>query len=98
MGDNIENKKAHHSTELKDDLVKRLNRIEGQVRGVNKMIQGDVYCDNILNQIESIHSALSSARNILLEAHINSCIRESIEKGDNQIISELMITLKRMMK
>jgi len=57
------------------------------------MILDDTYCDNILNQIQSIHAALSSARNILLEEHINSCIRVSIKNGDNSKIDELMATL-----
>ncbi len=95
-GNNI--KHAHHDEKLKEDLSKRLNKIEGQIRGVNNMIQNNVYCDDILNQISSIQSAVSSARNLLLEAHINSCIKESIEGGDDKVIKELMVTLNRMLK
>ena len=91
-------KHAHHNESLKRDLDIRFKKIEGQIRGVNNMIQKNVYCDNVLNQISSIQSALSSARNLLLEAHINSCIKESIEGGDNTVIKELMKTLNRMLK
>lgn len=91
-------KMAHHSEELKKALKSRLNRIEGQIRGVNKMIEEDRYCDNILNQLSSIQSALTSVSSLLLEAHIKSCIKNSIESGDDAIIGELMATLKRMMK
>ena len=89
---------AHHDESLKKDLDTRFKKIEGQIRGVNNMIQNNVYCDDVLNQISSIQSALSSARNLLLEAHINSCIKESIEGGDNSVIKELMKTLNRMLK
>ena len=91
-------KYAHHNETLKRNLDTRFKRIEGQIRGVNNMIQNNVYCDDVLNQISSIQSALSSARNLLLEAHINSCIKESIEGGDNSVIKELMKTLNRMLK
>ena len=97
--DHTENTKhTHHDETLKRDLDIRFKRIEGQIRGVNNMIQNNVYCDDVLNQISSIQSALSSARNLLLEAHINSCIKESIEGGDNSVIKELMKTLNRMLK
>jgi DNA-binding FrmR family transcriptional regulator len=91
-------KHAHHDEGLKKGLDIRFKKIEGQIRGVNNMIQNNVYCDDVLNQISSIQSALSSARNLLLEAHINSCIKESIEGGDNSVITELMKTLNRMLK
>lgn len=83
---------------MKKDLSHRLARIEGQVRGITKMIIGDVYCDDILNQITAVHSALSAVRNILLESHIKSCVLNSIENKEYEIIDELMITLKRMFK
>ena len=95
---NHSQKMAHHSDKVKNNLSTRLKRIEGQVRGIENMILNDVYCDDVLNQISSIQSALGSVRNILLEAHIKSCIKESIEKGDDGIITELMNTLRRMLK
>ena len=91
-------KKTHRSEKLKEGLLKRLARIEGQVRGIKRMIENNAYCDDILNQITAVHSALSSARNVLLESHIKSCVRESIEREEYEIIDELMVTLKRMFR
>jgi DNA-binding FrmR family transcriptional regulator len=91
-------KKTHRSERLKEDLLKRLARIEGQLRGITRMVANDVYCDDILNQISAVHFALNSARNLLLEDHIKNCVRESIEKEEYEIIDELMGTLKRMFK
>ena len=91
-------KHAHHNDKIKKELNSRFKKIEGQIRGVNNMVQKDVYCDDVLNQISSIQAALSSAGNLLLEEHIKSCIKESIERGDDTVIRELMHTLKRMMK
>ena len=90
--------KTHRSKALKSDLMNRLAKIEGQIRGIRRMIEDDVYCDDILNQVTAVHSALSSARNLLLESHIKSCVRESIERKEYEIVDELMKTLKRMFR
>jgi DNA-binding FrmR family transcriptional regulator len=91
-------KNSHHNKEFKKKLKNRLNRIEGQVRGVSKMIEEDVYCDDVLTQISSIRSALSSTATLLLEAHMKSCVIEQIKSGDDEVIDELLLTIKRMMK
>ena len=93
-----EKKETRRSARLKADLIGRLAKIEGQVRGIKRMIEDDVYCDDILNQITAVSSALSSARNLLLENHIKSCVRESIERKEYEIVDELMRTLKRMFR
>lgn len=98
MDQNNRPKKAHHSDKVKKNLSDRLKRISGQVKGIETMIEADVYCDNVLNQISSAQAALGSVRNILLEAHIKSCIKDAIEKEDDEVITELMKTLKRMLK
>lgn len=90
--------KAHHSDKFKKDLVSRLNRIEGQVRGVSKMIQEDVYCDDVLNQINSICAALNGVRRVLLEAHIKSCVADKLASGKLEVIDELMVTMDRMLR
>lgn len=89
---------AHHSEEFKADLVRRLNRIEGQVRGIQTMVQGDVYCDDVLTQISAARSALSSVANKLFEAHTGSCVREQITSGNTEVFDELLLTIKKMMK
>ena len=91
-------RKTERPEKLKKDLGKRLARIEGQVRGIARMIEDDVYCDDILNQVTAVHSALGAVRNILLENHIQNCVIHSIEKKEYETISELMSTLKRMLR
>ena len=91
-------KKAHHSEKIKKDLENRLNRIEGQVRGINKMVSNDTYCDDILNQISSIKSALDGVSKLLLEAHIKSCVIEDLSEGKTEVVDELLKTIKKMMK
>jgi DNA-binding FrmR family transcriptional regulator len=89
-------RKAHHPEETKVNLVNRLARIEGQIRGIARMVESDVYCDDILNQITSVEAALGGVRKGLLEAHIRSCVVEQIEEGRHQVIDELMRTIGRM--
>lgn len=89
---------AHHSDEFKKAMQNRLNRIIGQIKGVNRMIQEDIYCDDILNQITAVQSALMAAGEMLLEAHLKSCIVEQIQKGDVEKIDELMKTIKKMIR
>lgn len=89
---------AHHSEVIKQDIRLRLNKIEGQVRGVTRMVDDNIYCDNILNQITSIEAALCGVRTLLLEQHIKSCIKEQIQEGNEEVITELMKTIGRMIK
>ena len=89
---------AHHNDEFKNEMKNRLNRIEGQIRGINRMIQEDVYCDNILNQMAAIQSALVSAGEVLLEAHIKSCIVEQIQNGEVEAVDELMKTIRKLIR
>ena len=83
---------------MKKKLKNRLNRIEGQVRGINKMVEEGVYCDDILTQISSVRSALSGTAKLLLEAHMKSCMIEQLSEGKTEVIDELLITIKKMMK
>jgi DNA-binding FrmR family transcriptional regulator len=89
-------RKAHHPEQTKVNLVNRLRRIEGQIRGITRMVEADVYCDDILNQITAAEAALGGVRKGLLEAHIRSCVVEQIEEGRYQVIDELMQTIGRM--
>ncbi len=91
-------RKAHHSEKLKQDLVRRMNRIEGQVRGIRGMIERDTYCDDVLNQISAVQAALNSVGSLLLEAHMKSCVIERLEEGDEEVIDELLVTMKKLMK
>ncbi len=81
---------------MKNNLTARLNRIEGQVRGVKGMIEKEQYCDDVLNQIASIQSALHSVGRLLLEQHLKSCVLGRIEGGDKAVIDELLVTLGKL--
>ncbi len=89
---------AHHSYETKIQMVKRMNRIEGQIRGITKMIDNDVYCDDILHQFMSVESAINGVRLLLLEAHMKSCVVQQIQDGETNVIDELLQTIKKMTK
>ncbi|QOS97793.1 metal-sensitive transcriptional regulator [Brevibacterium sp. JNUCC-42] len=89
---------SHHSEKLKGNLQSRLNRIEGQVRGIKGMIEKDVYCDDVLNQIAAVQSALNSVGKMLLEGHMKSCVVERIQEGDHEVIDELIKTVAKLMK
>jgi CsoR family transcriptional regulator, copper-sensing transcriptional repressor len=91
-------RKSHHSDKVKSNLISRLNRIEGQVRGVKGLIERDAYCDDVLNQIASIQSALNGVGKLLLENHLKSCVVERIQEGDTEVITELLTTVNKLMK
>lgn len=89
--------KSRSEKEIKD-LITRLNRIEGQVRGVKTMVEGERYCVDILNQVAAIQAALQSFNRELLSNHIHTCVAEDIRSGKNESIDELCDTLKMMMR
>jgi DNA-binding FrmR family transcriptional regulator len=91
-------RKSHHSDKTKSNLISRLNRIEGQIRGVKGMIEKDTYCDDVLNQIAAVQSALNSVGKLLLEGHMKSCVVERIQAGEHEVIDELLITVNKLMK
>ncbi|MBM7563289.1 metal-sensitive transcriptional regulator [Paenibacillus sacheonensis] len=89
---------SSHSQETKNKLIARLNRIEGQIRGIKGLIDKDTYCDDVLNQIAAAQSALNSVGKLLLEHHMNSCVIDRIQQGDHEVVKELMITMNKLMK
>ncbi|MDH5655095.1 MAG: metal-sensitive transcriptional regulator [Spirochaetia bacterium] len=91
-------KKAHHSDKTKKALADRLNRIEGQIRGISRMVEEDIYCDDILHQIFSVESALAGVKKSLLESHLKSCVLDQIKNGDEEVIDEFMNTIRKMLK
>lgn len=80
------------------NLMNRLKRIEGQVRGVEGMIENDAYCTDILIQVSAITSALNSFNKVLLSNHIKTCVAEGIRKGDDDVIDEFVVTMQKLMK
>lgn len=91
-------RQSHHSDKTKSNLITRLNRVEGQIRGVKGMIEKDIYCDDILNQIAAIQSALNSVGRLLLEGHLKSCVIERIQAGETEVMDELLVTVNKLMK
>ncbi len=80
------------------DLLNRLRRIEGQVRGVGKMVENNCYCVDILTQVSAITAALNSFTKVLLANHIRTCVAEDIRAGRDETIEELVETMKKLMK
>ncbi|MFQ3621732.1 MAG: metal-sensitive transcriptional regulator [Spirochaetales bacterium] len=91
-------KQAHHSEEFKASLIRRLDKIEGQIRGIKRMIQKDRYCDHILNQLTAVRAALAGVQEQLLSAHMRTCVLNQLKEGDLQVIEELSKTIRRMIK
>ena len=91
-------KQTHRSAEQKKALLNRLNRIEGQVRGIKKMIEEDAYCNDILIQSAAAGAALNAFSKTLLSAHIHSCVADDIRAGNDAVIDELTDTIERLMK
>lgn len=80
------------------DLLNRLSRIEGQVRGVRGMVEGNAYCTDILVQVSAINAALNSFNKVLLSNHIKSCVAEDIRAGGDEKLEELVDVLQKLMK
>jgi DNA-binding FrmR family transcriptional regulator len=80
------------------DLVNRLSRIEGQVRGIRGMVEKDAYCPDILVQVAAVNAALNSFNKVLLSSHIKTCVAEHVKSGDDSVIDELVALLPRLMK
>ena len=89
--------KERSDTEYKD-LIHRLNRVEGQVRGIKRMVEEDAYCTDILIQVSAVNAALNSFNKVLLANHIRTCVAEDIRAGKEETIDELVATLQKLMK
>ena len=84
--------------EERKKLIHRLNRIEGQIRGIRGMLERDAYCNDILMQSAAVSAALSAFNRSLLESHLHACVAEDIRSGHDETIDELMETLSRLIK
>ncbi|RFU70955.1 CsoR family transcriptional regulator [Peribacillus saganii] len=94
----VSDRKSHHSDKVKKNLVTRLNRIEGQIRGIKGLIEKDTYCDDVITQISATQSALNSVAKLLLEGHMKSCVVERIQEGDLEVLDEVLLTVQKLMK
>lgn len=86
------------SAKSQKSVLDRLNRVEGQIRGIKKMIESGAYCDDVINQIEASRSALHSVQIILLESHIKNCVVDQLQHGDTDVMEEILKTIKKLTK
>ncbi len=93
-----EEKHTYRDMETKKVITNRLNRIEGQIKGVKKMVEKDCYCNDILIQLSAIQSAVKSLSNQLLENHLNTCICKNLQEGNTEVLEELTSLFKRFNK
>ncbi len=86
------------SEEQKKALVNRLKRIEGQVRGVQQMLEKDAYCNDILVQSAAISAAMNAFNKEILATHIHTCVVRDIREGRDEVVDELVSTIQKLMK
>lgn len=91
-------KSKDRSAEEYQSLIHRLNRIEGQIRGIRGMVEKNVYCTDILTQVAAVSAALNAFNKELLANHIRSCVANDIREGKDETIDELVATLQKLMK
>ncbi|HOJ85265.1 MAG TPA: metal-sensitive transcriptional regulator [Bacillota bacterium] len=91
-------KRNWHDQKTVRQLAVRLNRIEGQVRGIKRMIEEDVYCGDVLNQISSVRSALDGVARLLLEKHMKHCIRDQLLEGSEEVFDEALKTIFKLIR
>ncbi len=91
-------RKKKRTPEEQKDLLKRLKLAEGQIRGIQNMVENDAYCPDILIQISAVTAALNSFSKKLLACHIRSCVAEDIRSGDESAIDEFVTMLQKLMK
>ena len=91
-------KTTSRSEEQKKKLLNRLKRIEGQVRGLQTMIENDAYCNDILIQSSAVSAAMKGFNRELLAAHIHSCVVRDIRDGKDEVVDELIATIQKLMK
>lgn len=91
-------KKTDRSEDERKKLIHRLNRIEGQIRGIRGMIENDAYCTDILMQSSAANAAINAFNKELLSNHIRGCVARDIREGKDETIDELLSTLQKLMK
>lgn len=92
------NKIKERSENEYKSLIHRLNRIEGQIRGIRGMVEKNAYCTDILVQSAAVTAAINAFNKELLANHIRSCVAEDIRNGKDEVIDELVATLQKLMK
>ena len=91
-------KQTLRDEDLKRKMMNRLRRIEGQVRGIESMIENDAYCNDILTQSAAVNAALNAFNRELLASHIRGCVKRDLLAGDESVVDELVETVQKLMK
>ena len=91
-------RKKHRGAKDINLITNRLNRIDGQIKGIKKMINDDVYCNDVLIQLSSVEKAIRNLSNIILEDHLYNCIADDLENGNLESIDEIVGLFKRFNK
>jgi len=91
-------RKKKRTQEEKDALIRRLKLAEGQIRGIQKMLEEDAYCPDVLVQVSAVSAALNSFNRELLACHIRSCVAEDIREGKDEAIDDFVKVLQKLMK
>lgn len=91
-------RESNHPEHVKKDLITRLNRAEGQIRGIKGMVEKNVYCDDIITQLSATQSALNSVAKVLLDGHLKGCVKERLSEGDDDVLDELLTTIQKLMR
>lgn len=91
-------KHKHRDEDEYKRLISRLNRIEGQIRGIRNMVEQERYCVDIFTQVSAVQSALNSFNKELLGRHIKTCVVDDIKQGNNEVVDELVSTIYKIMK
>ena len=91
-------KKTLRSGEEQKKLVNRLNRIEGQIRGIRNMVENDAYCNDILVQCAAVNAAVNAFNRELIASHMRDCVARDLREGKDEVIDELVETLQKLMK
>ena len=87
---------THRTEQEKNDLVKRLNVIEGQIKGIKQMLELDRNCDDVLIQVSAVSKSLQSFGNFMLKSHLSTCVVEKIKNDDDKVIDEVMDLFKKL--
>ena len=91
-------RKKERSPEEYAKLINRLNRVEGQIRGIRGMVENGAYCPDILVQSAAVNAAVNAFNKELLASHIRTCVADDIRQGKDEVIDELVVTLQKLMK
>ena len=89
------NKKTKRGVEEKKTIINRLNRINGQINGITRMVENDAYCNDILIQLSAVKNSVKSLSSLILENHLYTCVSRDLENGDLEAIDELISLFKR---